>query len=78
MSFRDYTIGLIGILPGTILFCGFGALAGDLTRFAEVLSDNTNLASSVIRLVGLIATLSVVWLIARAARNVLQDPESSI
>lgn len=78
VSFRDYTIGLIGILPGTILFCGFGALAGDLTRFAEVLSDNTNLASSVIRLVGLIATLSVVWLIARAARNVLQDPESSI
>tara|TARA_A100001037_G_scaffold159604_1_gene143835 strand:- start:1100 stop:1774 length:675 start_codon:yes stop_codon:yes gene_type:complete len=78
VSFRDYTVGLIGILPGTILFCGFGALAGDLTRFAEVLSDNTNLASSVIRLVGLIATLSVVWLIARAARNVLQDPESSI
>ena len=78
VSFRDYTVGLIGILPGTILFCGFGALAGDLTRFAEVLSDNTNLATSVIRLVGLIATLSVVWLIARAARNVLQDPESSI
>ena len=78
VSFRDYTVGLIGILPGTILFCGFGALAGDLTRFAEVLSDNTNLASSVIRLVGLIATLSVVWLIARAARNVLQDPDSSI
>ena len=22
VSFRDYTIGLIGILPGTILFCG--------------------------------------------------------
>ncbi len=78
VSFRDYTIGLIGILPGTILFCGLGALAGDLARFSEVLSDGKDLTSSVIRLVGLIATLAVVWLVARAARKGLQDSESSV
>ncbi|MEB3324640.1 MAG: TVP38/TMEM64 family protein, partial [Cyanobacteriota bacterium] len=33
VSWRDYTIGLIGILPGTVLFCGLGALAGDVARF---------------------------------------------
>lgn len=78
VSFRDYTIGLIGILPGTILFCGLGSLAGDLARFGEVLSDDNDLTSSVIRLVGLTATLAVVWLVARAARNVLKDPQSSV
>ena len=38
VSLRDYTIGLIGILPGTILFCGLGALAGDVARFPTVVS----------------------------------------
>ncbi len=78
VSFRDYTIGLIGILPGTILFCGFGAIAGDLARFGEVLDGKDDLTTSLIRLVGLIATLGVVVLVSRTARRVLQDSESSI
>ena len=28
VSLRDYNLGLIGIIPGTILFCALGALAG--------------------------------------------------
>jgi len=78
VSFRDYTIGLLGIIPGTILFCGLGAIAGDLARFGDVLAGNGNITSSVLRLVGLMATLGVVVLIARAARSALQDSESSI
>ena len=38
VSLRDYTIGLIGILPGTVLFCALGALAGDVARFVDVLA----------------------------------------
>lgn len=75
VSFRDYTIGLIGILPGTILFCGLGSIAGDVASFGDVLTGNKDLASSLMRLVGLIATVSVVWLVSRAARRALQDPE---
>ncbi len=78
ISFRDYTIGLIGILPGTILFCGLGSIAGDLARFNDVLSDNSDSTHFIIRLVGLIATLIVVWLISRAIRLALQDSEPSI
>ena len=77
VSFRDYTIGLIGILPGTILFCGLGELAGDLAQFNEVLSGNKDLPSIAIRLIGLISTLAVVWLVSRTARSVLQDSEPS-
>ena len=75
VSFRDYTIGLIGILPGTILFCGLGSIAGDVASFGDVLTGNKDLASSLMRLVGLMATVSVVRLVSRAARRALQDHE---
>jgi uncharacterized membrane protein YdjX (TVP38/TMEM64 family) len=77
VSLRDYTIGLIGILPGTILFCGLGALAGDVARFGEVLSGEADAGTWTLRVVGILATLGSVWLVGRAARRALAPPESS-
>jgi len=74
VSQRDYSIGLIGIVPGTILFCGLGALAGDVARFGEVLSGQADPATWALRIVGLLATVLVVWLVGRAARRALQEP----
>ena len=73
VSFRDYSIGLIGILPGTILFCGLGDIAGDLTRFGDVLEDKTDLNSFLFRILGLLSTLAVVWVVTRAVRSALQE-----
>ncbi len=75
VSLRDYTIGLIGILPGTILFCGLGDLAGDVARFGEVLSGEADAATWALRLIGILATLAAVGLAGRAARRALQDSE---
>jgi len=75
VSLRDYSIGLIGILPGTILFCGLGALAGDVARFGEVLSGEADAFTWVLRISGILATLAVVWLVGRAARQALQASE---
>ncbi|MFM1798091.1 MAG: hypothetical protein RLZZ117_369 [Cyanobacteriota bacterium] len=72
VSWRDYTLGLIGILPGTILFCGLGALAGDVARFSTVLSGDADPLTWTVRLVGLAATLGVVWLVNRVAREALR------
>lgn len=72
VSWRDYTIGLIGILPGTILFCGLGALAGDVARFSTVLSGEADPFTRAVRLVGLAATLAVVWLVNLVAREALR------
>jgi uncharacterized membrane protein YdjX (TVP38/TMEM64 family) len=72
VSLRDYTIGLVGIVPGTILFCGLGALAGDVARFQEVLSGQADPLTWAVRLLGLGATLAVVWLVNRVARSALQ------
>ncbi|MEB3331655.1 MAG: TVP38/TMEM64 family protein [Synechococcaceae cyanobacterium] len=74
VSLRDYSVGLIGILPGTVLFCGLGALAGDVARFSEVLSGEADAATWVLRLLGLIATLAVTLLVTRIARRALADP----
>ena len=76
VSLRDYTIGLIGILPGTILFCGLGALAGDVARFGEVLSGEADAGTWSLRVVGILATLGSVWLVGRAARRALAPPEA--
>ncbi len=75
VSLRDYSIGLIGILPGTVLFCGLGALAGDVARFGEVLSGEADAGTWALRIGGLLATVASVWLVGRAAQKALQGAE---
>ncbi len=83
VSLRDYNFGLIGIIPGTILFCALGALAGSAAKFGEVLAGETSAQAWMLRVVGVLATMAVVWLVGRSARNALQkagsdaqDPEA--
>ena len=77
VSLRDYSIGLVGILPGTILFCALGALAGDVARFGAVLSGEADAGTWALRIVGVLATVAVVWLVGRAAQRALQGAESA-
>ena len=74
VSLCDYSIGLIGILPGTILFCGLGALAGDVARFGDVLSGEANAGTWALRLGGLLATVASVWFAGKAAQRALTPP----
>ncbi len=75
VSLRDYSLGLVGIIPGTILFCGLGALAGDVARFGEVLSGQADPATWALRIVGLLATVASVWLVGRAAQRAIKGEE---
>jgi uncharacterized membrane protein YdjX (TVP38/TMEM64 family) len=74
VSLRDYTLGLIGILPGTVLFCALGALAGDVARFGAVLSGRADPATWALRVLGVVATVVVVALVGNAARQALEEP----
>jgi uncharacterized membrane protein YdjX (TVP38/TMEM64 family) len=73
VSLRDYCLGLIGILPGTVLFCALGALAGDVARFGTVLAGQADPATWALRLAGIGATIASVWLVNRAARRALAE-----
>ena len=75
VSLRDYVIGLSAILPGTVLFCSLGALAGDVARFGEVLSGEADLGTWALRIIGLVATVASVWLVGRAAQRALKAVE---
>lgn len=72
VSLKDYSLGLIGILPGTVLFCGLGALAGDVARFGSVLAGEADPLTWLVRLLGLAATLAVVVIVSRVARRALE------
>ena len=73
VKWRDYSLGLIAILPGTVLFCALGSLAGDAARFGEVLAGETSAGAWILRIIGVLATLAAVWLAGRAARQGLAD-----
>jgi uncharacterized membrane protein YdjX (TVP38/TMEM64 family) len=74
VSLRDYTVGLIGILPGTVLFCALGALAGDVARFNAVLTGRADPFTWAVRILGIAATLAVTLLVTRVARRALAAP----
>ncbi|MCP9899514.1 TVP38/TMEM64 family protein [Cyanobium sp. Cruz CV13-4-11] len=73
VSLWDYSIGLIGILPGTVLFCALGAAAGDPSRFAPLLAGPADGATWSLRLLGVVATLAAVLPVGRQVRLALEE-----
>ncbi|MCT0208695.1 VTT domain-containing protein [Synechococcus sp. CS-1332] len=73
VSLRDYSIGLVGILPGTVLFCSLGAAAGDPGRFAALLAGPADGVTWALRLLGVVATLAAVLLVGRQVCLTLEE-----
>ena len=70
---RDYTLGMIGILPGTILYCSLGSLALKISNFGEVLSGRSEASSFIWSLISILSTILVVILVLRSTRQLNQD-----
>ena len=73
---RDFTLGMIGILPGTILYCSLGSLALKVSNFGEVLSGRSDASSFISSLISIISTILVVILVLRSTRKLNQDSQS--
>ena len=58
-----------------MLFCALGALAGDVARFGEVLAGEASAGAWFLRVVGVVATVAVVWLVGRVAKQTLETPQ---
>tara|TARA_B100000965_G_scaffold320983_1_gene282160 strand:- start:1488 stop:2108 length:621 start_codon:yes stop_codon:yes gene_type:complete len=69
----DFTLGMIGILPGTILYCSLGSLALKVSNFGDVLAGRSQTSSFVWSLISICSTILVVILILRATRKINQD-----
>ena len=69
----DFTFGMIGIIPGTILYCSLGALALKVSNFGDVLSGRSEASSFIWSMISLCSTILVVILITRSTKKINQD-----
>jgi len=73
VSLKDYFLGCIGMLPGTVMYVYFGSLAGSLARIGSDTQSANSPLRWVIYVVGLIATIAVVVYVTRIARRILTE-----
>ena len=71
VKFRDFAFGLLGIIPGTFLYCSIGSLAKSLNDLKYVESTN-NLYMTI---VGVVSTLLVVYFSAKYAKEYFDKSE---
>ena len=79
VSLKDYALGSIGMIPGTVMYVYIGSLAGDLARIGTASQPSNPTVQWAIRILGLIATVAVTLYVTRVARKALEEkviPES--
>jgi len=69
MRFTHFLLGLFAMLPATILYVSAGALASDMAG----LEQHRDIQSTILTLIGLIATLVVVIRLQRGAKGRLNE-----
>ena len=65
IKFRDFSFSLLGIIPGTFLYCSIGSLAKSLQELKNVQSPN-NLYMTI---VGVVSTSLVVYFLAKYSKE---------
>jgi len=69
----DYLIGMVGLLPGTVLYVYAGKLAGDVAALAGGAAPPRGPGYYAVLGLGLAATVGATALVARAARRALRE-----
>ena len=72
VSLKDYFIGSLGMIPGTILYVYIGSLAGNLAMIGTKTQPTNPTLQWAIRILGLIATVAVTVYVTRIARKALE------
>jgi uncharacterized membrane protein YdjX (TVP38/TMEM64 family) len=76
VSLRDYTLGSIGMIPGTLLYVYIGSLAGDLAKIGMETQPTDPTVQWAVRLIGFLATAAVTVYVTRIARKALAESVS--
>ncbi|MEH1936922.1 MAG: TVP38/TMEM64 family protein [Nostoc sp.] len=77
VSLKDYFIGSVGMIPGTIMYVYIGSLAGNLAMIGTEAQPTNPTLQWAIRILGLIATVAVTIYITRIARQALEEQVNS-
>ncbi len=73
VSLKDYALGSIGMLPGTMMYVYIGSLAGDIARIGTDSQPTNPTIQWAIRIIGFIATVAVTLYVTRVARKALNE-----
>lgn len=73
VTFADYIIGSIGMLPGTVLYVYYGRLVGDVAALAGGVKAPKDAGYYAVLMLGLVATVVVTTIVTRTARTALND-----
>jgi len=76
VSLKDYFLGCIGMIPGTIMYVYIGSLAGSLARIGTEEQPTNHTVQWAIRIIGFIATVGVTVYVTRLARKALEEKVS--
>ncbi|MEA5574700.1 TVP38/TMEM64 family protein [Calothrix sp. UHCC 0171] len=74
VSLKDYILGSLGMIPGTVMYVYLGSMVGDLAMLGkneQSISPETQIIQCLIRGVGLIATVAMTIYLARLAKQAL-------
>ncbi|MBF2008550.1 MAG: TVP38/TMEM64 family protein [Chlorogloeopsis fritschii C42_A2020_084] len=73
VSLKDYFIGSVGMIPGTIMYVYIGSLAGNLAMIGTEAQPTNPTVQWAIRIIGFIATVAVTIYVTRVARKALEQ-----
>lgn len=76
VSLKDYILGSIGIVPGTVMYVYIGSLAGNLAMINtphQPSNPQSQMAEWVLQIVGLIATVAVTVYITKISQKALKE-----
>jgi uncharacterized membrane protein YdjX (TVP38/TMEM64 family) len=76
VGLKDYALGSIGMIPGTVMYVYIGSLAGDLARIGTESQAANPVAQWIIRMIGFVATVAVTVYVTRVARQALAQKVS--
>ncbi|MDY6900054.1 MAG: TVP38/TMEM64 family protein [Cyanobacteriota bacterium] len=76
VSLKDYVLGTIGILPGTIMYVYLGSLAGNIATIGTGEQPSNPTVVWTIRIIGFIATVAVTLYVTKVARKALEESTS--
>ncbi len=73
VSLKDYIIGSVGMIPGTIMYVYIGSVAGNLATIGTQTTTANPIAQWSLRIIGFIATVAVTLYVTKIAKKALDN-----